>query len=193
CDAAIQSRGAPCVPLDRHALALRGLAMTALCFAQTARTSSSVANSLCAAAARDAAIAARSSAVKATGAPSPSAIFSTGRATSSCISGERPHAASMARSSRVIMVEEYAHRWRGESCSREQPAHLLALHHPLDPDRHRRGAIGDPVALGPRDDQPPGAVERTFEPVHHLVAGPEILLQVLHPLEVADDDPARVA
>ena len=31
------------------------------------------------------------------------------------------------------------------------------------------------------------------EPVHHLVARPEILLQVLHPFEIADDDAAGVA
>ena len=38
---------------------------------------------------------------------------------------------------------------------RKQPAHLLRLQHPLDPDRHRGGAIGDPVALGALDDLRP--------------------------------------
>src|SRR5271166_7070589 len=77
--------------------------------------------------------------------------------------------------------------------SRKQPPRLLRLHHPLDPDRHRRGAIGDTVALGAGDDHGPAAFERALEPVHHLVLRPEILLQVLHPFEIADDDAARVA
>src|ERR1700722_14594671 len=48
---------------------------------------------------------------------------------------------------------------------RNQPAHLLRLPPPLDPDRHRRGAIGDPVMFGPCDNHSPGAVERPFEPI----------------------------
>jgi hypothetical protein len=86
-----------------------------LCFAQTARTSLSVANSPHAAAARDAAIAVRSSAVKAIRTPSPPASCSTSRAISSCISGGRLRAASTARSSRVVMQREYASHRRGES------------------------------------------------------------------------------
>ena len=43
------------------------------------------------------------------------------------------------------------------------------------------------------DDLAPGAIERPFEAIHHLFLRPEILRQILHPFEIADDDAAGVA
>ena len=75
----------------------------------------------------------------------------------------------------------------------EQAARQLRRPHPLDADRHRRRAGRDAVGVGARDDLVPGALQRPLQPVHHLLARPEILLEVLHPFEIADDDAAGVA
>ena len=79
------------------------------------------------------------------------------------------------------------------AASRKQPPREFGFAHPFHADRHGGRAIRDAVLAPALDNQAPGTTERAFQPLHHFLLRPEILLQILHPFEIADDNPAGVA
>src|SRR5471032_205490 len=76
---------------------------------------------------------------------------------------------------------------------REQPANGFAVDDFLDAERERRRAVVDVVFARLLEDGVERAPEDAVELVEDFRLGPEEALQILHPLEVADDDAAGVA
>src|SRR6478735_5946449 len=77
--------------------------------------------------------------------------------------------------------------------SREQPALGLGFGDAADAEDEGGGAAAAVVLLLRLLDRVFGLGEHAVEFVEDLVLGPIVVLQVLQPLEVGDDDTARVA
>src|ERR1700683_838222 len=81
----------------------------------------------------------------------------------------------------------------GQNVLREEAANLFAVDDFLDAEGERGGAVVDVVLAGLLEDGVERATEDAVELVEDFRLGPEEALQVLDPLEVADDDAAGVA
>jgi hypothetical protein len=82
---------------------------------------------------------------------------------------------------------------RGWTCGGTETACPLGVANLGHPHGHGGDTVRHLVSGGMIGNLIEHPVEMTVQAIDHLVPAPEELLQVLHPFEVADDDPAGIA